>query len=109
MEINDAFLVKKLRTWYLACHIARRGILDEKNVGEALSWVEGIYKGLLQFFSIFLSSLSLSLIFECVSTISTSSLNQFSAKYSALNEPLPAILNQPFTRVIDEFSLSLFC
>jgi hypothetical protein len=33
---------KKLRTWYLACHIAWRGILDGKNVGEALSRVEAL-------------------------------------------------------------------
>jgi hypothetical protein len=48
---QNAFFVKKLRTWYLACHIAGRGILDEKNVGEALSRVEALYKGILQFFS----------------------------------------------------------
>jgi hypothetical protein len=33
-------------TGYLACHIAWRGILDEKILGEALSRVEGLYKGI---------------------------------------------------------------
>ena len=54
MELENAFLVKTshlLRTLYLACHIAWRGILDGKNVGEALSRVEALYKGILQFFS----------------------------------------------------------
>ena len=32
-------------TGYLACRIAGRGILDEKILGEALSRVEGLYKG----------------------------------------------------------------
>ena len=53
MELENAFLVKTshlLRTLYLACHIAWRGILDGKNFGEALSRVEGLYKGILQFF-----------------------------------------------------------
>ena len=49
MEIENAFLVKTshlLCTLYLACHIAWRGILDGKNFGEALSRVEGLYKGI---------------------------------------------------------------
>ena len=33
-------------TGYLACRIAGRGILDENILGEALSWVEGLYKGI---------------------------------------------------------------
>jgi hypothetical protein len=33
-------------TGYLACRIAGRGILDEKILGEALSRVEGLYKGI---------------------------------------------------------------
>jgi hypothetical protein len=33
-------------TGYLACRIAGRGILDEKILGEALSWVEGLYIGI---------------------------------------------------------------
>ena len=54
MELKNAFLVKTshlLRTLYLACHIAWHGILDGKNYGEALSRVEALYKGILQFFS----------------------------------------------------------
>ena len=33
-------------TGYLACRIAGRSILDEKILGEALSRVEGLYKGI---------------------------------------------------------------
>jgi hypothetical protein len=33
-------------TGYLACRIAGRGILDENILGEALSRVEGLYKGI---------------------------------------------------------------
>ena len=51
MELENAFLVKTshlLRTLYLACHIAWRGILDGKNFGEALSLVEALYTGISQ-------------------------------------------------------------
>ena len=36
-------------TGYLACRIAGRGILDEKILGEALSRVGGLYKGILHY------------------------------------------------------------
>ena len=46
MEIWESVYVIR----YFACHIAWRGILDGKNFGEALSRVEALYKGILQFF-----------------------------------------------------------
>ncbi len=41
-------------TGYLACRIAGRGILDEKILGEALSRVEGLYKGIPHYLPLFL-------------------------------------------------------
>ncbi len=44
--IMDWTFVQVDVTGYLACRIAGRGILDEKILGEALSRVEGLYKGI---------------------------------------------------------------
>jgi hypothetical protein len=58
-------------TGYLACHIAGRGIVDEKILGEALSRVKGLYNGIPHYlpnknrtFMCFLSSLSIPLCDE---------------------------------------------
>jgi hypothetical protein len=42
MKLRESVYV----TGYLACHIARRGILDKQILSEALSRVEGLYKGI---------------------------------------------------------------
>jgi hypothetical protein len=42
MKLRESVYV----TGYLACHIARHGILDKQILGEALSRVEGLYKGI---------------------------------------------------------------
>ena len=42
MEIRESVYVIR----YFACHIAGCGILDKKILGEALSRVEGLYKGI---------------------------------------------------------------
>jgi len=39
MKLRESVYV----TGYLACHIARHGILDKQILGEALSRVEGLY------------------------------------------------------------------
>ena len=45
MELQESVGV----TGYLACHIAWIGIFDKQILGEALSWVEGLYKGILHY------------------------------------------------------------
>ena len=42
MKLQESVYV----TGYLACHIAWRGILDKQILGEALSRVKGLYKGI---------------------------------------------------------------
>ena len=42
MEIRESVYVIR----YFACHIAGCGILDKKILGEALSRVEGLHKGI---------------------------------------------------------------